>query len=226
MRAYYKERYGQDSLCVPTCINVTVPAPGVPPRSGNPFVIGYSGNVNSARTGQLRALVRAIGSDAAFAIRYFTPQTPDFLRSQGLWTENSSHLFVTDEGDLVRHLSGCDALFLPLAFDVDQSSRDQLATCFGTKSFEYFLSQRPVIVQCPGDYFTARFFRAGDCGLVVDDPSAEALAAALRRLSSDESLRTRLVQNALEAARQFEGPRVAGLLRSELMRIIGRETRT
>src|SRR5206468_10785623 len=137
----------------------------------------YSGNINSTRLSSLRALVRAIGNNPIYALRYFTPQKPAFLRENGIWPSNASAEFVSDERDLIRRLASCDALFLPLTFEVGENSRDQLATCFGIKSYEYFLSQRPVILQCPGDYFIARFYREWDCGLVVDDPRSDALAA-------------------------------------------------
>lgn len=216
MAGYYREHYGTNALCVPTCINVDIPRPNPVPSPGNPFVVGYSGTINSARISSLRALVRAIGNHAAYAIRYFTPQKPAFLRAYDLWTQNSEAAFVSGEAELIRRLSGCDALFLPLTFDVGENSRDQLATCFGIKSYEYFLSQRPVLLQCPGDYFIARFYRDWDCGMVVDDPGPEALVAALERLRSDGGLRTGFVHNALMAARQFEGPRVATILRAAL----------
>jgi glycosyltransferase involved in cell wall biosynthesis len=218
---FYRERYGLDALCVPACINVPVPEAGPVPESGRTCVIGYSGNVNATRLSSLRALVGAIGDNPAYAIRYFTPQTPGFLRAQGIWTENSTATFVSDEAELIRHLAACDALFLPLTFDVQDASRDQLATCFGIKSYEYFLSQRPVLLHSPGDYFIARFYRQWDCGLVVTEKGSRALGAALDRLRSDPVLRLRLARNALKASRQFEGPRVASVLKEAIGQIAG-----
>ena len=83
------------------------------------------------------------------------------------------------------------------------------------------ISQRPILLHTPGDYFIARFYRQWDCGLVVDDPSPEALAAGLRSIGSDEELRARLVRNALRAATTFEGRRVASRLRAVLDEAVG-----
>ena len=220
MADYYRDRYGLEALCVPACINDPVPEPGPIRPPSRPFVVGYSGNINSTRISSLRALVEAIGGDPAYEIRYFTPQAPEFLRAKGLWADNASAAFIADEADLVQRLSDCDALFLPLTFEVGDSSRDQLATCFGTKSCEYLISRRPILLQCPGDYFIARFYRTWDCGLVVDRPEAQGLRSGLERLRSDDDLRARLVCNALRAARQFEGSRVASIVRS----LLGRAT--
>jgi hypothetical protein len=216
MVEYYRERHGVEALCVPACINDPIPEPGPIPSPSRPFVVGYSGGIYSARISPLRSLIEAIGGDPAFEIRFFTPQSSDFLRAQGLWAENASAEFVPNEADLVRRLAGCDTLLLPLTFEPDEDSRDQLATCFGTKSCEYFLSRKPILLHCPGDYFMARFFRQWDCGLVVDGPGSGVLRSGLERMRSDGALRERFVGNALRAARQFEGSGVAARVREAL----------
>lgn len=216
MAEFYRQRYGLEPVCLPTCVNRSIPEMVTLPQPKRPFVVGYSGNVNATRLSSLRALVRAIGDNPSYRIRYFTPQRPDFLRTHGIWAGNASAAFIGDEEDLLRELAGCDVLFLPLTFDVNENSYEQLSTCFGTKSYEYFLSQRPVLLHAPGDYFIARFYRQWNCGLVVDDPEPEALLAALERLQSDGGLRALLVRNALKATRQFEGRRVVAILRAVL----------
>ena len=219
MADYYRDRYGLTPLCLPTCINTTIPEYRGVPEPGRPFVVGYSGNVNDTRLASLRALVCAVGGNADYAIRYFTPQKPGELQALGVWADNVTATFISDESELIRQLSACDALFLPLTFAVDRHSHDQLATCFGIKSYEYFLSQKPVLLHSPGDYFIARFFRNWDCGVVVDDQDPEALATTLRAFRSSGPLRERLVRNALRAAQQFEGERVVKGLRSILRQV-------
>ncbi len=216
MESFYRSRYDFEPVRLPTCVNVPIPTFSPPPPPRRPLVVGYSGNINATRLSSMRALVRAIGSDPSYEVRYFTPQSRPFLEEQGLWTGNARASFVPDEAQLVVELAACDVLFLPLTFDVDEASFDQLSTCFGTKSYEYFLSQRPVLLHCPGDFFMARFFRQWECGLVVEDPSPKALLAALRRLQGDTALRERLVQNALRAAAHFDGRRIAATLRATL----------
>jgi len=216
---YYRARYGLDVVALPACINVPIPEPIPLPLPGNRFVVGYSGNVNSTRLDSLLALVQAIGGDPAFEIRYLTPQTPDVLRAYGVWAENATASFVADEKELVRRLAACDALFLPLTFDPKENSRDQLATCFGIKSYEYFLSQRPILLHCPADYFIARYFRERGCGMVVSDPGPAALRSALENLRSEVPLRASFALNGLRAAHEFEGRRIAAVLRGVLREV-------
>ena len=215
MTEFYLQRYGIEAVTLPTCINQTIPEFTTPPALGSPIRIAYSGNVNETRIDPLRALVRAVGSDPAYAIHYFTPQTRERLEELGVWSPHASVEFLSDEAALVERLRGCDVLYLPLTFDVKDHSLDALATCFGIKAYEYFLAGRPVLVQCPGSYFLARFFREEGCGVVVEDPSSEAVAAGLRELVQNSTRRTDLVRRGLEAAHAFEGPKVVQVLRHE-----------
>jgi hypothetical protein len=221
MADYYGERYGIDALTLPTCINQPIPEYEEPPASGTPCRIAYSGNINATRLDSLQALVRSVGSDPAYAIHYYTPHSRQFLERHGLWSDNSVLEFIEDESALVGELARCDVLFLPLTFDLAVHSRDQLATCFGIKSYEYFLARRPVLVHCPEWTFLARFFNERGCGLVVSDPRPEALAAGVHALRTDAALRSRAVREGLNAARAFEGATIGDRLRQEIARAVG-----
>ncbi|HUD70809.1 MAG TPA: glycosyltransferase [Dongiaceae bacterium] len=216
MADFYRERYGIDALVVPTCINQPIPAFAPPPPHHRPFRIGYSGNVNPTRIASLRALIEALGRDPGFEVRLFTPQPRADLERRGLRSGNASVEFVRDEATLVRRLEECDALFIPVAFDNGENTRDQLATSFGIKSYEYFLAQRPVVVHAPGDYFLTRFYRQHGCGIVVDDPAPAPVLEAFLRLREEPEVGAEMARRGLEALHGFEGSRVAAALRAEI----------
>jgi glycosyltransferase involved in cell wall biosynthesis len=220
LEEYYRDRHGIVAVTVPTCINKPLAEGGLLAPPANPFRIAFSGNVNDTRIDSLRALVVAVGSDPGYALQYFTPQPPEELKALGVWAPNASAEFVADDASLVRRLSECDVLLLPLTFEVSGHSRDQMATCLGTKLFEYFEAGKPVLVHCPADYYMARYFREAGCGLVVTDPSAAAIRTALKRLREDLALRQDLVNKAFVAAREFEGPKVTALLRREIAAVM------
>jgi len=219
MADYYGERYGADVLTLPTCINQPIPEYVEPPAPGKPYRIAYSGNINATRMDSIQALVKAVGSDTDYAIHYYTPHSRQFLERNGLWSENTIIEFHEDESALVRELAKCDILFLPLTFGIAEHSRDQLATCFGIKAYEYFLARRPVLVHCPEEYFLARFFRERSCGLVVSDPSPRALAAGIMKLRTDGALRSQSVRQGLQAAGEFVGTRTGELLRQAIKQV-------
>ncbi len=89
-------RYGIEAVTLPTCINQRIPEFTTPPALGSPIRIAYSGNVNETRLDPLRALVRAVGSDPAYAIHYFTPQTREFYSLERLWGD-AERIEVPDE---------------------------------------------------------------------------------------------------------------------------------
>ncbi|MBU4480574.1 hypothetical protein KKG48_04010 [Patescibacteria group bacterium] len=218
MADYYRERYGIEPLSLPTCINQP-PLSVINSRpAGQPFIIGYSGNVVTARLDTIQALVRAIAGKPEYEIRYFTAQSQDELEKYGVWADNARLAFAADKNELVRYLQDCDVLYLPLTFVQDNEERDQLATCFGIKSYEYLVSGRPVLVHCPSEYYTARFFLERECGYVVDELNDDAVLNALKTLRADSHLRQRLVQNAFLAASEFHGAKIADRLRTELIK--------
>jgi hypothetical protein len=216
MGRYYRQRYNLDPLVLPACINARLPEFETPPPPKATCVIGYSGNINATRLGSLRALVSSLNGAQDVELHYFTPHSEQELREFGVWTDKARARYVADEGELIRRLQACDILFLPQTFEAVEHSRDQLATAFGIKSYEYFMSLRPILLHAAGDTFIARFYREHRCGLVVDDPSPASLAAGVQRLREDLPLRTELVRNALQAARQFEGATVAERVRTAL----------
>lgn len=209
MADFYYERYGLQVSDVPVCINDLPSEPVGGASTGNErFTIGYSGTINRARIGGLNRLAAAIGNDPRFAIRLFSPTPRERLMETGLWRDTMTLEHFTNSRELVNALAECDAVFLPLTFK-DFANRDQLVTCFGIKSYEYMVVGRPIIVQAPPDYFTARFYTDRDAGMVVGEPTVEGLRVALNRLWEDEALRARLGANAFKAATEFEGATVA-----------------
>jgi glycosyltransferase involved in cell wall biosynthesis len=223
MRQFYWDRYKLNSIVIPTCIgNIPEPMITASRRNGHPFVIGYSGNVNDARIDPLRVLVKAVGARSEFAIRYFTPQAREYLEQLGLWTANSERFFFRNEAELRRELSNCDALYLPLTFNKARPDVDSMATCLGTKSYEYLVSGIPVVVHCPTEYFTSRFYRDNNCGILVTELDPSLLLSALTALRNNPKHSDVLVRNALCTAKSFDGEIVAANLRKTLVRLLMR----
>jgi glycosyltransferase involved in cell wall biosynthesis len=89
-------------------------------------------------------------------------------------------------------------------------------TIFPTKTIEYLICGRPILAHTPPNCFLTRFLQQWDCALIVEEPTVDAVVAAIARLRSDKALRDRLVGNALKAAEQFQAEHVAAHLRKML----------
>lgn len=213
MKGFYDDRYKVNSLLMPTAINGLIPQSFVLPPLGEKFIIGYSGSIVPDRLDPMQALIKAIGNDNRYEIRLFTPQTEEYLRSVNIWSPTVSRRFCASHAELIAELSQCHALYLPLTFKVEHNSREQLATCFGIKCYEYFQSCRPVVVHCPSDYFTSTFFTSLQCGEAIGSLDTVEITFTLEKLRSQYNAQGRkYVTRALVAASDFEGRKIAGRL--------------
>lgn len=224
MKRFYDERYDVDSLLMPTAINGPIPESFTLPEVSKKFVIGYSGSIVPDRLDPMQALVKAIGEDAGYEIRLFTPQTEQYLRSVNIWASNVTRRFCTSHAELMAELSQCHVLYLPLTFRTEYNSREQLATCFGIKCYEYFQSCRPVLVHCPLDYFTSTFFTATQCGAAIGTLEIEEIKMALEKFRHEYNVVGRqYVAKAIEAASDFRGDRIMNRLTATINEILDKD---
>jgi glycosyltransferase involved in cell wall biosynthesis len=221
MAEFYRDRSTVRVEVLPTALASgvrEVSPPGLARTDGRTFVLGYSGTVNDERVESLSLVASLVAEDPTLELRLFTGTGADYLSSHGIEGQRITRRFLA-EGELLAALRECDVLLLPLTFDSKGSSRAQLATCFGIKAYEYMLSGRPILIHCPKEFFTARFFVDHECGLVVGSSDREALAHGIQRLRRDPALGARLAASAADAMTQFEGLRVANRFR-EIVRAV------
>lgn len=120
---------------------------------------------------------------------------------------------------LADRLRAADILVLPHGF-TSPLAPEEIETIFPTKVVEYLASGRPILAHVPPGCYLAEFLTRHDAALVVDEPTEEAIGAALARLAGDATLRDSLARNAVKAARQFHAPAVAQHLRAVVGEVI------
>jgi glycosyltransferase involved in cell wall biosynthesis len=161
--------------------------------------IVYTGAVYGAHYDAFMNLLKAIGllKRADVKLHIYTTYPLDELKENGV------------EGALVRHehetvsampdiQQQSDMLFLPLAFS--SPFPEIIRTSAPGKIGEYLAAGRPILVHAPKDSFVSWYFRAHECGLVVDESDPAILAEAIERLLSDVELAERLSRNAKRQA--------------------------
>jgi len=98
--------------------------------------------------------------------------------------------------DELRHVTLSADLGLQLQFNVGLNSY----YCAPTKLFQYLMAGLPVIASnFPG---MVEIVEGDEVGLCVNPEDPRAIAAAIRRILSDEALRARMASNALKTARE------------------------
>lgn len=188
--------------------------------SRRPAAVVFTGAVYHAHYGAFRALLEAIsllGEEIA-RLHLHTASDPALLAEQGLSGPIVFHPHAPAES-MPRIQQEADVLFLPLAFDSPYP--DIVRTSAPAKMAEYLAARRPILVHAPADSFVSSYFRRHDCGVVVDDSDATALAQALEHILADDDLRERLCAAAWQRACEDFHPDRA---RAELAQLVGLRT--
>jgi len=79
-------------------------------------------------------------------------------------------------------------------------------------------------VHCPSDYFTSIFFHENKAAIIVNKLEAFHLEMKINQLKDNyQELGSKLVLNALKAANQFKGDKIADLLRSQIQHTVNND---
>ncbi|GAP18819.1 glycosyltransferase family protein [Levilinea saccharolytica] len=216
MKEYFENQYGLRPVVLPHCINDANITTQNFSMASPPLKIGYLGIVNIDRLPSLKVLCEAIGGDDQFEIDYFTPSPTELLKNEGLLVPNSKCRFIPSNEKLMEELSKCDILFLPVMISTKHKERElQGVTGFPTKTLEYLVCQKPILVHSEKHYFVSRFFEEYHCGYCVNGGAGE-IRSALLRLQDNSHLRENLSKNTIAALRYFDGKTIANHFRQEI----------
>jgi glycosyltransferase involved in cell wall biosynthesis len=191
-----------------------VPVFGPPPVPGSPLRLTISGNIYEVCRDATQRFCQALSHIEDTELTFLTATPRSYLAQLGLLGENVL-CDTAAQDEVVEKLRRADILVLPHGFTGSYSDVEY-QTIFPTRTIEYLISGRPILAHAPPNCYLTRFLKENDCALIVDNPSIEQLIGAIRSLRENESLRAKLVRNALTAAERFQAPKVAGVLRERL----------
>lgn len=218
MGDYFKQKYKIDTVVLPHCNNILVSEVSKGNTDKEVCKIGYLGSINIDRVQSLQSLCKVIKGNHSYKLTYFTSTPKEYIQQQDLSIENSSIEFLPDDMQLMKELSLCDILFLPLTIAEDRGERiTQATTGFPTKVIEYLLSHVPILVHSDKNSFGSKFIEDHQCGYVVYGGPDE-LIHALNTLKNDHELRRLLVENAVSTLVYFDGQIIANSFRNLLSR--------
>lgn len=188
--------------------------PRTSPRDDGTFRIVYTGGFNDSIAPSLALLIQALRQGAIgenWSLHLYGT-SPAHAASRG-WNDAR----VTAHGwrpqpDVHTAMAGADLLFVPLGFDA--LARQLGNRQFPSKMADYLAARRPVLVCAPPDTSISRYVHQWHCAELVEEPSAEAVAAALRRLAASPQRRQELVERGGEA---FRVNHDLGRLRADLV---------
>lgn len=213
MVEFYRERY-PELRCTALVHSFHEPLPEYqpPPPPGSALRVAISGNVNATCQDAAGRVAAALQRLPGTRLALYSGTSRAHLERLGILGDGVT-LETVSRDVLLSRLAEADVVALPHGFRGGLSEAEY-ATIFPTKTIEYLICGRPILAHSPPGCFLTRFLRKWECALLVEEPTVEAVAAALECLRADADLRARLVRNALRAAQQFQAEQVAAQLRA------------
>jgi glycosyltransferase involved in cell wall biosynthesis len=162
--------------------------------------IVYTGSVYDAHYDAFRNLlngIRLLDRDDV-KLHLYTANTKEELSVQGIEGPVVFYPHQAPE-DIPGIQCSADILFLGLAFKSNYPN--VLRTAAPGKLGEYLAAHRPILAHAPADSFLAWYCQHYDCGMVVDQPTPQAMADSLKTLLNDKARQERMITNAWARAR-------------------------
>ena len=140
------------------------------------------------------------------------------LNDLGFENKNIKVLPFLSREDYLAKVGNQKALLLSIDWpDESAVHKDELGTIFPTKTIEYLISGRPILVHCPEDYFLAKFFKDHQCGIVLTDRNPKKIKEQVEAVFNDEKRLKEMVSNAYKASKQFHISSVKNIFEKELL---------
>ena len=161
--------------------------------------------------------VHAACKDLDYTLTLSAANTLEKLNNFGFENKNIKILPFLSREDYITTVGNQKALLLSIDWpDESAVHKDELATIFPTKTIEYLISGRPILVHCPEEYFLAKFFKDHKCGIVLTDRDPQKIKEKIEAVFNDEKKLKEMVSNAYKASKQFHISSVKGIFEKNL----------
>ena len=178
--------------------------------------IFWGGNIYSINKETVKRIHLAC-TDLDYTLTLSAANTYDKLNKLGFVNNNIKILPFLSREDYITILENQKALLLSIDWSEESVvHKDELGTIFPTKTIEYLISGRPIIVHCPEEYFLAKFFKKNKCGIVLTDRNPKLIKEQIEAVFSDEKILQEMVSNAYKASKQFHISAVKSIFEKNL----------
>ena len=204
MAVDYQKQFTVPFETVMICDNVERFTSVVPRRIVDKDVISviYSGGLGFERWKSLLDLCAAAEGlekeGLRITITAFTTSLPFEATNILLDKKNLQILPPLSHEQLPSYLRGADILFLPETFNLKMAKKIRYS--ISQKSHLYMMSEQPILAYGSPLAGVVDYAKREGWAYVLDEQRAELLVNALRLLSGDHNLRTRLIQKACQVA--------------------------
>jgi len=215
---YLSTKLGIRSIIVPNSVVACgATTMGYQSVSASRMVVLYTGSVNWAQLDAILDMIAAVRDMGGIEFHVYSRQSRDQLAVLGVTGNNVVLHQGLPEDEVRDRQAAADVLYLPMSFG--GRGRAIIETAQPAKSVEYMASGVPVLVHAPPYAFVARYARAHDIAIVVDQPGPDELKRVLMALISDRTEAQRKAdRGAALASKSYDSLEVSRLLQSYLLR--------
>lgn len=201
----YNQRVARDYISLPhiaTNIQPNAISDNTKRKDTN-IIITFSGQIHEISRDALQNLIQAVRllhetSDIRVTVQLFTNQSLESLEKTDLLDTFVKVKFFNSKEDLMAALRESTILFSPVAFNPRYPL--QAETCFPTKTFDYIIAERPILVHGRASYFYTQYMRDSHSAYVVDEFDKESLKNGIIDLLNQPELQAELINNASHLA--------------------------
>jgi glycosyltransferase involved in cell wall biosynthesis len=134
----------------------------------NTFTIGFAGSIYSNNDECIEALLTEVKQLGNIRVKFYGNYSED-LKKRLTDMFPVEFDFKKNYDELIYALQSCDLLYLPLNFKASPDMpRECLQYVLPTKSIDFLITGKKILVHCPADYELSRFFKKWDCGYVLN----------------------------------------------------------
>jgi hypothetical protein len=176
----------------------------------NYFTIGFSGSIYSNNDECIFSLLEATKNIENVKLEFFGNYSNE-LKDRLLSIREINFSFKTNFDELIASLANCDLLYLPLNFkEVSSMPRECLQYVLPTKSIDYLITGKEILVHCPEDFEVYRFFKEYNCGHLANSTNKDYLKTLIEKIAAREI--TISQENIKKAISHFEMEKVKLIL--------------
>ncbi len=224
VQQYYSRKYDISPILIPHCVTeaeIAMAVASKPPLGvGSPIIVTYSGGVYQARLDSLLAVKQAIeklnaeGCPARLLV--LGKNDPTRLASWGIGGPYVSVRYVEDRTAFMETLRRSDILLSTIAFNSAYPLQDQ--TCFPTKTFDYFLAGKPILVVAPEQTDYTKYMKVNCAALVVTTLDVDVVVERICKLAKDLVTRQKMADEGFVKLDVHRQKKMQTLLRDVLVR--------
>lgn len=214
MKNLYSEKYNLDTIPLVHSFYEDIKKNSFLPVENNSFFVG--GSIYGINKETVRRICQ-LSKDLGFGFVVSAANTADRLESFDFNLREIKILPFLTRNDYIQTVSQQKFLLLSIDWpDESEVHEDELKTIFPTKTIEYLISGRPIVVHCPDHYFLARFFKKHNCGIVVSSRNMNLMKKQIIEALNDVALLREKVMNAFKVSQEFHITKVKDIFQSEL----------